>query len=268
MKRMSGVTSMTLGMRLIVARALSSRGWLSAAAGPLFSCSRLKERRSRRDVATTVSNSPDFCRREFAICCKPIPSESMATSEATPTAIPTVVSELRSSASRRLRVARSVTSLNLMRAPQPLFLFVSDDLPVAEEDLARRVAIGKVALVRHHNHGDAASAIQILNEIEYLFAGLAVEIAGGFVGQQELGPIHQSAGQGDPLLFASGKLSGTMADSTRQADSLEGLIRELTAFIRQDFGEAQRQLDVFGDGHRGNQVESLEDDSDRMAAIA
>ena len=112
---MSGVTSITFGTVAISARAASSSGRLSAAAGPAFSCSRLKERRSRREVTTTVSKRPDFCRREFAICCSPMPSESMATSDATPTAIPTVVRELRSRASRRLRVARSVTSLNLTR---------------------------------------------------------------------------------------------------------------------------------------------------------
>src|SRR5579859_6403312 len=57
-----------------------------------------------------VSNRPDFASRLLAICCSPTPRESMATSEATPTLIPSVVSELRRTDSRRLRPASSIRS--------------------------------------------------------------------------------------------------------------------------------------------------------------
>ena len=83
---------------------------LSAGAGPLSSCSRLKPRRSRREVTTIESNSPERCNRRDANCCRPIPSESIATSDATPTEMPSVVSEFRSTDSRRLRPASSMES--------------------------------------------------------------------------------------------------------------------------------------------------------------
>ena len=83
---------------------------LSPGAGPLRSSSRLIPRASRREVTTTVSINPDFISRREAICCSPMPSESMATSDATPTEIPTVVSEFRRIDSRRLRNANSVRS--------------------------------------------------------------------------------------------------------------------------------------------------------------
>ena len=111
MKRKSGYASTTLDICAIFARAGSSRTGLSAGEGALFSSSlRLKLRKSRRDVTTTVSNRPDFTSRRVASCCRPMPSESIATSEATPTEIPTVVSELRNTDSRRLRTASSARS--------------------------------------------------------------------------------------------------------------------------------------------------------------
>ena len=76
-------------------------------------------RRSRREVTTTVSNNPDFIRRRDASCCNPMPRESMATSDATPTEMPMVVSEFRRTDSRRLRRASSVRSGSFIAALAP-----------------------------------------------------------------------------------------------------------------------------------------------------
>ena len=110
MKRMSGYASSTFGRCSISMRVGSSRMRLSAGAGPLRSSSRPKLRRSRREVTTTVSNKPDFIRRRDASCCSPIPRESIATRDATPTEMPMVVSEFRRRDSRKLRRASSARS--------------------------------------------------------------------------------------------------------------------------------------------------------------
>src|SRR5436305_3662088 len=122
--------------------------------------------------------------------------------------------------------------------------------------------------MRDHDDRDAILTVQLLDEVEDLFAGLAVEIAGGLVGQKELGPIHQSACQRDALLLATRKLSGTMAKSRRQSDPFQRFVSQPAALFSRDFGEAQRKLYVFGDRHGGDQIECLKYDSDGVAAIA
>src|SRR5215472_14090626 len=83
---------------------------LSPGVGPLRSSRRSMPRISRRDETKIVSNKPDFSNRRENKACKPVPSESIATSDATPTEIPIVVSEFLSNDSLRLRTASSVRS--------------------------------------------------------------------------------------------------------------------------------------------------------------
>ena len=56
--------------------------------------------------------------------------------------------------------------------------------------------------------GGAVGARQLEQQVDDLPAGLAVEIAGRLVGQQQRGPADEGAGEGDPLLLAAGQLAG------------------------------------------------------------
>ena len=42
------------------------------------------------------------------------------------------------------------------------------------------------------------------------FAGAALEVAGGLVGQDDVGTVDEGTGNGDALLFAPGELGGFM----------------------------------------------------------
>jgi hypothetical protein len=53
-----------------------------------------------------------------------------------------------------------------------------------------------------------ALAVQVVEEIEDFFAGLGVEVAGGFVGEDDERAVGKGAGDGDALLLAAGKLVG------------------------------------------------------------
>ena len=108
--RISGSTSVTFGSCVIFVRAASSSTGAFSGFGVLASSSLSKPRKSCREVTKTVSNMPDPARRRVANCCSPTPSESIATSDATPTEIPTVVSPLRNFDWRRLRTASSSKS--------------------------------------------------------------------------------------------------------------------------------------------------------------
>src|SRR5580693_2084489 len=206
MKRMSGYASTTLGSCAICCRADSLSAGLSAGAGPFSSCSRLKPRKSRREVTTTVSNNPDFCNRLPANCCRPIPNESMATSEATPTEMPTVVSELRRMDSRRFRTATS----SLPAAGRDYIGLIPDQFPIREKDHAAGIALGESAFVRNHDDRHAQRFVELSNEVHDFRTRLAVEIAGGLIRQQELRLINQCSCERGPLLLAARKFGRTM----------------------------------------------------------
>ena len=53
-------------------------------------------------------------------------------------------------------------------------------------------------------------AVQASQKVKYDFAGTAIEISGRFIRQQELRLGDQGASQSQPLLFAAGKLAGTV----------------------------------------------------------
>ena len=84
---------------------------------------------------------------------------------------------------------------------------VADDLAVGEEDHA-------VGVRRRHrvvgDHDDRLAHVVdgAAQERQHLRAGARVEVAGGLVGEDDLGPGHQGAGDGDPLLLAAGQLRG------------------------------------------------------------
>ena len=57
------------------------------------------------------------------------------------------------------------------------------------------------------DHGEGADlAVDALDSFEHQDAGFHVEGAGGFVSEQEFRPFGDRAGDGNPLLFAAGKL--------------------------------------------------------------
>ena len=53
-----------------------------------------------------------------------------------------------------------------------------------------------------------------------------------------------------------------------EADVFEGGLDAGGALVAIDFGEAQRELDIFREGHAGEEIERLEDHADGVAAVA
>ena len=58
------------------------------------------------------------------------------------------------------------------------------------------------------HHDDGAAGVDVAEQLEHPAGGALVEVAGGLVGQEDRGIVHQGAGDGDPLLLAAGKLAG------------------------------------------------------------
>jgi hypothetical protein len=49
-------------------------------------------------------------------------------------------------------------------------------------------------------------------------AGVGIQVAGRLVGEDHIGPQHQSAGHCDALLFSTGKFTGPVMDAGAEAD--------------------------------------------------
>ena len=109
---------------------------------------------------------------------------------------------------------------------------------------------------------------ELAEEAEDVFAVGGIEIAGGLIGQNERGAVDEGAGDGDALLFAAGKLRGQGGGARGEADAREGDRDAGGALGSGDAGELERELDVFGGGEGGEQMEKLEHGADALAAEA
>ncbi len=121
--------------------------------------------------------------------------------------------------------------------------------------------------MRDHDDGHAEAGLNFAEKQENLLAVDAVEIAGGLVGEKNRGAIDEGAGDGAALLFAAGEFGGAVAAACGEADVFEGGLDSGGALGAIDFGEAQRELDIFREGHAGEEIEGLEDHADGVAAV-
>src|SRR6266581_4676441 len=116
------------------------------------------------------------------------------------------------------------------------------DPAVSKLDHAPRKA-GNIGFVRDQ-HDRQALLVQLLQDIDNLHGGTAVEIAGRLIGQQDRGPVYQRASNRDALLLSAGELRWVMQLAIRQSYQFERVIGPLQAFLAADAGIKSRQLDI------------------------
>lgn len=97
-------------------------------------------------------------------------------------------------------------------------------------------------------------------------AAVAVEGAGGFVGEDDMAAVHQRAGDRYPLLLAAGQLVRTVGSALCQAQALEQGPRAGVPLARRGAGVDRRHLDVFLGRGGGDQVIALEHEAECLAA--
>ena len=125
---------------------------------------------------------------------------------------------------------------------------------------------GEVGVVGDQHQGGTDLGDAGEEEIGDVGAGRLVEIAGRLVGDDDRGAMHQGAGDGDALLFATGELRGVVIEPVGEADG-----GELGAGAGEGVGAAgefERGGDVLERRHVGDEMERLEDDADGLAAKA
>jgi hypothetical protein len=113
------------------------------------------------------------------------------------------------------------------------------------------------------HQGRAGRGTAIEQQVHHAFACGAVEIAGRFVGKDDPGAWAERASNGNPLLLTARQLGGIMVQPVRQPDR-----RQFGFGTRKGIGfpgQFHRHGDILTRGHRGQEVEGLEDDADPAA---
>ena len=80
---------------------------------------------------------------------------------------------------------------------------------------------GHVLLVGDEHDG-APGPVQLVQQRQHVGARARVQVAGGLVGQEQVGLGHQRTGHRHPLLLAAGQLGGPVVDPVGQAHVVEG----------------------------------------------
>ena len=118
----------------------------------------------------------------------------------------------------------------------------------------------------HHDGG--ALLVQLGEQVHHLLAILGVEVAGGLVGEDELGVGDYGAGDGHALLLSARELLREVLGPVGDGHSLHHGRDPLLALRGADVQVAQRQLNVFIYVQFVNQVETLEHEADVTLAEA
>ena len=102
----------------------------------------------------------------------------------------------------------------------PLFYSILRQLPLIQ--IARRSrALGGARIVGDHQNGFVEFAVEPVHEFQYFLSRGFVEIAGGFVGNQDRRIGGDGAGDGNSLLLAAGELARLVMHALGQSDHCE-----------------------------------------------
>ncbi len=144
--------------------------------------------------------------------------------------------------------------------------FITEYAAVMQSDNAIGV-VRQSAVMRYQDERGFFFAIELQQEIEDMLTVRAVEIAGGFVGHENGRLGNEGAGQGDALLFSSGKLNRVVAGAIGETNAMEQFFGAAAriALITAQLGG---QENVFLRGERGDQLVGLKDEADLAAADA
>src|SRR5271166_5736891 len=123
-----------------------------------------------------------------------------------------------------------------------------------------------VRVMGNHDDGFAEALVQLFQNLENFRGGMAVEIAGRLVGEDERGIADDRARDGDTLLLASTELFGEMVDAIFETDELKGGQDMIAALLRSHLSKKQWRFNIFKRSEDGDQIESLEDVADMRIA--
>ena len=224
-------------------------------------------------MTLTRSIPPTCCMYSRMPRAMPAVSENMLSSDATPRITPSMVRKERNLCAQISFRPMSKPSQRFMRGGKGgeragggrgAVRVIMHDAAIVNLDAPRRF-LRDAAVVRDQHDGAPLRA-QLAEELENVRAGLAVEIARGLIGKDDLRAIHQRAGDGHALHLPARELERRVLRAIGKADALDRLDRALPALARGHAGVDHRQLHVLQHGEFREQIEGLEDEADLAIA--
>ena len=86
------------------------------------------------------------------------------------------------------------------------------------EDEARRVELVHQGIIVRRDNDRGAQPVELDEQAQQAVADDRIDVAGGLVGEQELGPPDHGTGDGRTLLLAAGQDFGVGVDAVAEAD--------------------------------------------------
>ena len=144
------------------------------------------------------------------------------------------------------------------------FRGIEHELAAIHLDHAIRIPLHELEVVRRHEHR-GSGGVDVAQQLEDAARRAIVEIAGGLVGHEEHGIVHERARDRHALLLAAGELLRIARPLAREPD-----LREQPAHARRNplarrAGHLERERDVLLGGAILEQAKVLEDDADPAA---
>ena len=118
-------------------------------------------------------------------------------------------------------------------------------------------------LVVGHDDDGGSIVVQPSKKRDDLGAGMSVELARRFVGEEERRIVGESARDRDPLLLSAGQLGRTMVRALAQTDLVEQLSRALHSLGGRNFRFRHWESDILERGQDRKEIKPLEDKADR-----
>ena len=117
------------------------------------------------------------------------------------------------------------------------------------------------------NHNDEPLARNLLDEVHNLNRGLGIERTRRLIGEKYLGVVDEGSCNCDPLALTARELVGSLVILSREADTVEGVLRTRYALLSVNARYGKRELDVAEDGLVGYEVVALEDEAYTVISV-
>src|SRR5688572_8276059 len=123
---------------------------------------------------------------------------------------------------------------------------VADETALLQLDDALAHLVHDVLVVRRHHHG-GARPVDPVEQLHDADGGLRVEVAGGLVADEQLGPVDEGPRDGDALLLTAGEFTGHPLLLAAEPDEVEHLRHGLADLTARLADHLLREGDVLGD---------------------
>jgi hypothetical protein len=134
-------------------------------------------------------------------------------------------------------------------------LFIAGDLTVGQGDFAVSEA-GEALVVGDDDEGFSSFGDEGEEQLHDVAAGGGVEVAGGFIGEEQAWVIDEGAGDGDALLFSAAQFMGQVVEAGAEADFFQQAGGAITGAATADEGG---QCDIFQGGQFWQEEVALKD---------